>query len=426
MASTGDVCILSHSGGVIWGKNGALDSIAFHRNNMPTDVTLLVGEKRIEVKAHRWVLASKSEYFRGLLMGSFPQAIENQVEILHCGAGESFVSLIEFCYTNYIEANKFSNANTIELLQLSNYLQMNEFTDAIESELMDSVNIGNCFMFHDIATRCNLKLLDLKCYSFISRNASFILGLPSTLRLDIKFLLSWLKRRDFCVNELDVIKFLIKWRRNNPKTKVAAQKLVSAVNFDAVPLEFICRKASGLRRTFTADKVLNIVLRKIQQMPIGHFPGPRRISLDGRYTLKKHDWALISDQGVTCTLPIAWKYFAQQERTEVLTVRFKKPRNIVLCKIECNAPEALFCSGKCLLQFEVMKAERAEWVNQSVCVHQSAVQHIGMQNANGITQMRISAAIPSRFVGDTNLNYVIIFLGFNDQNYDLNVRSASF
>ena len=61
------------------------------------DVTLLCNDKQIEIRAHRIILSSVSDYFSAMFTNNLAETFQDQIEI--SADGEALKLIIEFIYT---------------------------------------------------------------------------------------------------------------------------------------------------------------------------------------------------------------------------------------------------------------------------------------------------------------------------------------
>jgi len=70
------------------------------KNKCHSDVTLLVGGRSI--RAHKVILASRSEFFDRLMFGGMKECDQNEIEIKDIGNVDLFEMVLEYAYTGII------------------------------------------------------------------------------------------------------------------------------------------------------------------------------------------------------------------------------------------------------------------------------------------------------------------------------------
>lgn len=128
-------------------------------------IDLIVNVEGKKFKAHRFVLAMISEYFRA----TFQYQIlcnENETKLNITDAG-TFEEILKFAYTGEVELN----LNNIEnILVASNFLGIKSLEEFSEKYLIENLNLGNCIELFIVADRYCLPNLTIEARKKCCRN----------------------------------------------------------------------------------------------------------------------------------------------------------------------------------------------------------------------------------------------------------------
>ena len=120
-------------------------------------IDLIVNVEGKKFKAHRFVLAMISEYFRA----TFQYQIlcnDNETKLDITDAG-TFEEILKFAYTGEVELN----LNNIEnILVASNFLGIKSLEEFSEKYLIENLNLGNCIELFIVADRYCLPNLTIE------------------------------------------------------------------------------------------------------------------------------------------------------------------------------------------------------------------------------------------------------------------------
>ena len=126
-------------------------------------IDLIVNVEGKKFKAHRFVLAMISEYFRATFQHQILRN-DNETKLDITDAG-TFEEILKFAYTGEVELN----LNNIEnILVASNFLGIKSLEEFSEKYLIENLNLGNCIELFIVADRYCLPNLTIearkKCY----------------------------------------------------------------------------------------------------------------------------------------------------------------------------------------------------------------------------------------------------------------------
>ena len=153
------------------------------------DVILIFGNERI--LAHRCVLAASCSYFKTLFEADFKEKHSNTLDLSETfDSAEVMQNIIGFIYG---ESITFSARNVECLLHYSDFLNLNEITQHGLKVLLKNLTLENCLFTWSLAIRFGFTELKEACGEVAECNFDIIIKSESTLSLQIKELLSYLK-----------------------------------------------------------------------------------------------------------------------------------------------------------------------------------------------------------------------------------------
>ncbi|CAL8143977.1 unnamed protein product [Orchesella dallaii] len=183
-----------------------VDSKAF------TDVTLLIGEEKVEMKAHKLILALASPVFTAMFYSEFANTDSGKpndtpIEIPDCTSG-SFEALLQFIYKGVQPSLTVNDA--LSLLYTSRKYAVRGLEDMCCVVLSSSIAADNVFDILYAATFYNLTALDYQCWEFMEGNPVEVLN--SHLEyLTHETIGSLLKSDRLNASEAELFKIMMKW-----------------------------------------------------------------------------------------------------------------------------------------------------------------------------------------------------------------------
>lgn len=130
------------------------------------DVSLLCNNGTVEIKAHRVILSSISDYFCAMFTNNLAESFKNEIEINDID-GESLKILVDYIYTGKIELN---DANIFAILNASNFLQLENVVTLGCDFLCKNLNISNCVSIYRFSEQQSLSKLKEISYKFLLDN----------------------------------------------------------------------------------------------------------------------------------------------------------------------------------------------------------------------------------------------------------------
>ena len=129
----------------------------------PFDVTLKVEDS--EIRAHRNVLSGGSEYFRSLLVGSFKEASDSEIDLTKVTSNFAMLEkVVDFMYTKEIDMN---GENISEIVKLASYFCMENLQKFCEDYLLTKLNKDTCLNYYVLGVDHGLTNLQKVCEQFM-------------------------------------------------------------------------------------------------------------------------------------------------------------------------------------------------------------------------------------------------------------------
>lgn len=130
------------------------------------DITLLAsnGER---IKAHKFILVARSEFFMAMMSSSMQEA--NQSEVQTAFSSEVIHALLDYFYTDQCSPHILTT-NVVDLLAAANYYQVHGLVEHCERFMCRSICMSNCSQFFYLSLEHSMKDLHLTALSFIEKN----------------------------------------------------------------------------------------------------------------------------------------------------------------------------------------------------------------------------------------------------------------
>ncbi|KAG5185475.1 BTB/POZ protein [Tribonema minus] len=136
------------------------------------DVTFFVGEARTEVKAHKFILVSRVDYFTNMFGGSMREAITGEVNMEH-HEPPTVRLMLEYLYTNSIkDLYKCTADHVAALLSLADEYQMADMKRVVETVAKGMVTAANVARLISASTEFHADDLHRTCMTFVQKNLS--------------------------------------------------------------------------------------------------------------------------------------------------------------------------------------------------------------------------------------------------------------
>ncbi len=111
------------------------------------DITLLIGEEKHPIKAHRVILASALDYFQAIFSTDLKEGSQSEVELPKTDA-KTMESLIDFVYTGKM---KLDDHNIEKVISAANFFGMPRLVGRCVDYITGKINKSNCIEILEFA-----------------------------------------------------------------------------------------------------------------------------------------------------------------------------------------------------------------------------------------------------------------------------------
>lgn len=167
------------------------------------------GKNIARIPAHKMILALRSPVFKAMFYGSFPQS-EGDIRMEDITL-ETFQRLVKYLYTDHLQLSKNS---VIPLLYAAQKYQIAELISKCENYLQDNLAVNNACTLFSHAKFFTMTRLKTNALKFIADNAVDVLKNDDFLLLLSEDLVDILKLDSLCIQEVDVVRAVLKWVDN--------------------------------------------------------------------------------------------------------------------------------------------------------------------------------------------------------------------
>lgn len=136
------------------------------------DVKLICNNKNIEIKAHRVILSSISDYFYAMFTNNLAESFKSEIEINEID-GNALKTLVEYIYTGNIDLN---DSNVFSILNAANFLQLDNVVKYGCDFLSNNLNISNCVSIYRFSEQQSLYQMRNVAYRFLIDNFEKLAG----------------------------------------------------------------------------------------------------------------------------------------------------------------------------------------------------------------------------------------------------------
>jgi kelch-like protein 18 len=199
------------------------------RKNQMIDVTIVVGDKKQKIDAHRLVLAATIPYFTAMF--THDMAESRQKEIVLDGHGGTidpgaFESLINFAYSGKVT---ISTSNVQNLMMTASFLQLSRVRDACAEFLMAKLCPSNVLGARSFADTLGCTSLVMACQKFIKKFFSRVAETEEFLALTVEELAEVVGEDELFVStEEEVFNAVLRWVKFNPEERQDSLALLLA------------------------------------------------------------------------------------------------------------------------------------------------------------------------------------------------------
>ncbi|CAK9301887.1 unnamed protein product [Gordionus sp. m RMFG-2023] len=234
---------------------------SLYLNEEYSDVVFIVDGTRFH--AHKFILASRSEYFRALLYGGMKESLPDCNEIeLKDAPNQAFKTLLKYIYTGKMNLTSQKEETLLETLGLANQYGFTHLESSISDYLKAILTVKNVCMIFDMANLYRLSSLRETCFQFMDRHSTEILDNKIYLSLSAPAMHDMIRRDSFCSPEVGIFLAVREWARSNPE--LDPTPVLSAVRCPLMSLRELvdCVRPTGL---VPADTLLDAIREKLEK-----------------------------------------------------------------------------------------------------------------------------------------------------------------
>lgn len=191
-------------------------------NSEYSDVTFIVNGE--EIFAHKYILAMRSAYFRGLLYSGLAESTQREIKLNDVPL-EAFKATLKYIYTGCMALCEMKDEHILDVVGLAELYGAEALKLAIVSHLTENVSEKNCCKIVDAIRLYNLETLGNVCMDFMDRNASKVLASVDFGILSQSSLCSLLERDSFFAPEVEIFKAVENWCEKNPTADIQVSQL---------------------------------------------------------------------------------------------------------------------------------------------------------------------------------------------------------
>ena len=186
-----------------------------------------------EYKAHRVILAARSEYFRALLYNDFRENTDKIVDIHDLGEIDTFKDILDYCYTGTLDLTKYDSQYIIEIVCTAHQFGITDLINSLVTFLLEPPEnvrtyayLLNIFLYLqlDQSEAQNMKNALNRIFDYLDNNAQELLSDSDVFNsLTSTALIKLLSRSSFYAKEIHIFNSLVKWRKNTSNQGSSAQ-----------------------------------------------------------------------------------------------------------------------------------------------------------------------------------------------------------
>lgn len=227
-----------------------------------TDVTFVVDKEKF--KAHRVMLAARSDYFRALLFGGMRETNPaNEIEISDCSA-RSFNVLLTYIYTGKMSLGELGLEVVLELISLAHKYGFLALESAIQGYLKAILDVKNVCQIFDLSSFFQLKDLYNSCLDYLDQDAVEVLSMDSFPNLSKNSLIDIIKRDSFCAPEVQIFCAVVDWiETNDEASDVDIKDVLKEVRLTLISLHELFHTVRPTK-LFSADAILDAIKVKTE------------------------------------------------------------------------------------------------------------------------------------------------------------------
>jgi BTB/POZ domain-containing protein 9 len=181
-----------------------------------SDVTLFVGPSQVPLYGHRFILATRSEYFRVLLYGPTEEARTGKVYFPDTEP-QTMERVLRYLYTGQTDHSVLDPGHVLAVLILANFLQLPGLQKACAEYVEAYVDASNVCRLYETACALHVPQMRDVCASLLMGSFHEAAATEDWLALSMDSIVHLLQSNASEVPEIDLFSAVAHWIRHNNK-----------------------------------------------------------------------------------------------------------------------------------------------------------------------------------------------------------------
>jgi hypothetical protein len=209
------------------------------------DVTLKIGPEEKIFRAHRLILAFRSDVFKRMFFGNMKERWAEEVCIPNVSS-ETFEDFLDYVYTGslHLTAN-----NSLEMMEFATQYDILEVKEACQSFIRDHIRAESVCPLYITAMTYDAQILQKECLKYIFEHAEMLLSTDKHLCFapDGDILRDLLSKSELEAQELTIWKAVVRWIEYhypkvilNGEVPKEVEKIIETIRFPLVSSSFFC------------------------------------------------------------------------------------------------------------------------------------------------------------------------------------------
>lgn len=233
-----------------WRNNKALPECMMYmlQNEIMCDVTLRVGDDRTPIKAHKYMLSSRSAVFHTMFEGSLPEKGDITIPDVD---EDTFRDILKYFYSDVIT---ITNNNVKEMLYVADKYMLAAVKRECETVLKQTAKSEHATKALQTAYQYHLSELQTESLDYIEMNTKSCLLSEHALSLSKACLELILKSDYLDCTETDICQFILKWGKHQcdlaklepsgGNMREALGNILYLIRFPNVGMEFFSKEVT--------------------------------------------------------------------------------------------------------------------------------------------------------------------------------------
>lgn len=205
----------------------------YYDKQSKSDIIFIVGEHKIEIFGHSFIIAAASQVFDANFSGEWR---DKNTVILQDEDEETFRTILTFIYKGSFD---FDSKNLFDVLRLLHRYMIQDGIDILTSGKVFQKNFMKCvWQYLSYGKLVDDTDLMNQCLDFIDKNAKFAFHLQDLMAVDASTIDHVIRRNSLVIKEVDLFRKLLNWSITDCQRKSLE---VTPANQRAVMESFIHR-----------------------------------------------------------------------------------------------------------------------------------------------------------------------------------------